>query len=202
MLVVFSSIKVLFRVLREVYKDFRWQIRLASVMTLSSVFICIFSYFNGTLQKLNDSAEIVVVTTPDNVMIPQPSLSIPTPTLEPTLLPEIDSSFTAVVEVISCELEEPCIVPMWETYERITLTGKVPVGGVVDVISCYYPVVEILSEDVDSELPISTFNSYTLEGLWCETYFLGSDDSFSKGMIQYWHLRILESEELQVTPDA
>lgn len=109
--------------------------------------------------------------------------SPPTPTLQ-------DNVRRAVVRVTSCE-EEPCGIPLWQEAgpDREAQSGSVEDGSVVDVLSCYYPVVMVLAEETpENGAPvILTPAVYEAEGLWCEVVYTGEEGT-AKGMLQYWFL--------------
>lgn len=185
--------KTLLRVFREWGRKHPTQLNIYAGMALGGALLVII-----TMSGVFDSSD----QTPEAESVPESVVTVEvlaTPsveqTVEPTEEPEIDVAFAATVELASCE-SEVCELPVWQTHERNVLIGTVPEGDTVDVISCFYPLIrQELSEGGETEEP--EFNSYTIEGLWCETYYLDSGGDVIKGVTQYWNLSVIEAEGLE-----
>lgn len=188
-------LKTALQVLRDWGREKPFQLTLIVIITFFSALVIVFLPTLATL-----------FTSENTQVEPQPTLDMTfnsVPMSEPTPLAyEIDVAFIASIELANCELDAGCEIPVWESHERNVLVGVVPEGNVVDISSCFYPLVrqEQLEPDNSGRAIISTFNAYTIEGLWCEMYYLSPDGSIVKGMIQYWNLSVISYEQEVIIP--
>lgn len=112
-------------------------------------------------------------------------------TAEVTETPIPDEVVQAIVKLTTCELEDGCMVPVWKTYERKQLTGRIRDGAEVSVVGCYYPVVQIYDDatpDIAGAPAMLDHSEYVLEGLWCEVVYTAEGEDTVKGLMQYWLL--------------